>query len=165
MNTVPGKIFVALQGDVGVIRLVGDIRVTLCTSIDKTIDNILCADHPYRDVIIDLREAESIDSTSLGLLAKLSIHSKKRYNIRPTIVSTNPSITKLLNGVGFPQIFNILTSLDQDCPGCQEFTASNQLDEAAAKTKVIEAHKILMDLNLENRAAFRELVNTLEASS
>src|SRR5690606_6625547 len=119
---------------------------------------------PFRDVFINVMEAETIDSTSLGLLAKLSIHVKKHYGFRPTIVSTNPSITKLLNAVGFSQIFNILTSLDEKCLNarCQEFNPSNDLSEEQLKEKVIEAHRVLMALNRENQETFQELVSNLE---
>lgn len=167
MNVIPGKILVATQDDVCVIKLIGDIRVTLCSSIDKTIERILSSGKTYRDVLVNVMEADAIDSTSLGLLAKLSIHVKKRYGFRPTIVSTNPSITKLLNGVGFSQIFNILTSLDENCltAKCQEFSTGNDFSEEQVKQKVIEAHRILMELNHENQAAFQELVNNLEKSS
>lgn len=167
MNVTPGKILVATQDDICVIKLVGDIRVTLCSSIDKTIESILSSEKPYQNVLVNVMEADAIDSTSLGLLAKLSIHVKKRYGYRPTIVSTNPSITKLLNGVGFSQIFNILTSLDENCltAKCQEFNTTSDFTEEQLKQKVIEAHRILMSLNHENQTAFRELVSNLEQSS
>jgi len=166
MNVTPGKILVATQDEICVIKLVGDIRVTLCSSIEKTIDKILGSGKNYRDVLVNVIEADAIDSTSLGLLAKLSIHVKKRYGYRPTIVSTNPSITKLLNAVGFSQIFNILTSLDEKCltTKCQEFIAINDFSEEQMRNKVIEAHRILMSLNHENQVAFRELVSNLEKS-
>lgn len=155
---------VATQDNICVIKLVGDIRVNLCSSMDKTIEKILHTATPYRDMLVDVMEADAIDSTSLGLLAKLSIHVKKRYGFKATIISTNPSITKLLNGVGFAQIFNILTTLDKNAlmVKCQEFDAANDLSEEQIKQKVIEAHRILMDLNQENQAAFRELVSNLE---
>ena len=35
--------------------------------------------------------------------------------------------------------------------------------EDFVKEKVLEAHKILMNINDENKATFKELVNTLEA--
>lgn len=160
----PGKILIAFQEDVCVLKLVGDIRVTLCSSIDKTIENILCAEHQYRDVLINVMEAEAIDSTSLGLLAKLALYIKKRFGFKPTIVSTNPSITKLLNGVGFSQIFNILTCLDGSAMkvSCQEFNMGDSFTEEEMRKKVIEAHKILMALNTENQNTFRELVSNLE---
>lgn len=163
----PGKIFIADQADVCVIKLVGDIRVTLCSSIDKTIESIFSAPHQYRDIIIDVMQADAIDSTSLGLLAKLSLSAQQRYGIKPTIFSNNPSITKLLNSVGFNQIFRIVTEFKQapDTSCCCELADTLSISEESVRQKVIEAHKILMSLNNENRETFRELVNTLEKNN
>jgi anti-anti-sigma factor len=159
-----GKIFVAVENQVCVIKLVGDIRVILCSSIDKYIEKIFTSKFPYKNIIIDLMETEAIDSTSLGLLAKMSLHAQQRFSIKPTIFTTNPSITKLLNSVGFAQIFNIETGFDSHIEAikCKELKAPESSNETKVREKVIEAHKILMGLNNENREAFKELVSTLE---
>ena len=162
-----GKIFVAIEDQICVIKLVGDIRVTLCSSIDKYIEKIFASKFPFKNIVIDLMEAETIDSTSLGLLAKMSLYAQQRFSIKPTIFTTNPSITKLLDSVGFAQIFNIETSFDSHLEAMKrkELKTSESSNEAKVREKVIEAHKILMSLNNENKEAFKELVNTLENDS
>jgi len=164
MTDKKGKIFVASQNKVCVIKLVGDIRVTLCSSIDNYIEKAFASDFPYNNILIDLMEAEAIDSTSLGLLAKMSLYAQERFGIKPTIFSTNPSITKLLNSVGFAQIFNIVTEFNApiDTLKAKELKTSESSNEKKVRDKVIEAHKILMGLNNENKEAFKELVSTLE---
>jgi anti-anti-sigma factor len=164
MPTPPGKIFIATKDNVCVVKLVGDIRVTLCASLDATVDRIIAPDKTYQDILINLAEADAIDSTSLGLLAKISLVAKERYGYIPTIISTNPSITKLLKSIGFDNIFNILTSLDQESDNLdvEEQKFPGEWTEEEIKCKVIEAHKLLMSLNQENKEAFRELVDKLE---
>jgi len=164
MSDKAGKIFVASKDSVCFIKLVGDIRVTLCSSIDNYIEKVFSTNFPYKDIVIDLMEAEAIDSTSLGLLAKMSLYAQQRFSIKPTIFSTNPSITKLLNSVGFSQIFNIATAFDSglDVTQCKELKTSEASNEKKVREKVIEAHKVLMNLNNENKEAFKELVSTLE---
>ena len=166
MTEKAGKIFVAAKDDVCVIKLVGDIRVTICSSIDNYIEKVFATSFPYKNILIDLMETEAIDSTSLGLLAKMSLYAQKKFAIKPTIFSTNPSITKLLEGVGFSQIFNIETEFCFDFNNARrkELKVSESCNEKKVRDKVIEAHKVLMSLNNENRAAFRELVSTLEES-
>ncbi len=167
MSDKAGKIFVASKDSVCVIKLVGDIRVTLCSSIDNYIEKVFAGNFPYKNIVIDLMEAEAIDSTSLGLLAKMSLYAQQRFSIKPTIFSTNPSITKLLNSVGFSQIFNIATEFDSVLEDIKskELRTSESGNEKKVREKVIEAHKILMDLNNENKEAFKELVSTLERES
>jgi len=159
-----GKIYVAIADNVCVIKLAGDIRLTLSSSIDNYIEKLFTSKFPYKNIVIDLMETEAIDSTSLGLLAKISLYDQQRFSIKPTIFSTNPSITKLLTSVGFSQIFNIETGFDSHLEAikCKELKTSESGNEKKVREKVIEAHKILMSLNNENKEAFRELVNTLE---
>ncbi|HLV17664.1 MAG TPA: anti-sigma factor antagonist RssC [Pseudomonas sp.] len=157
-----GKIQFAEQEGTFVLKFVGEIRLTLCSVLDSTIEQIFSATN-FSSIVIDLIETKSIDSTTLGLLAKLSILSRQKVGLLPTLVTRNPDITRLLHSMGFDQVFNIVDqpriSMDslQDLP-CQD------VSEEEVRSKVLEAHRILMGLNDSNRQAFRDLVEALERS-
>ncbi|MNT84274.1 hypothetical protein D3C72_2242660 [compost metagenome] len=76
------------------------MRLTLCSALDATIEKIFTALN-FSAIVIDLTETESIDSTTLGLLAKLSILSRQKVGLLPTVVTTNPDISRLLQSMGF----------------------------------------------------------------
>lgn len=160
MNT--GRIQFAEAEGTFVLKFIGDVRLTLCAALDAYIEKIFSALH-FDAIVIDLSETEAIDSTSLGLLAKLSILSQQKVGFMPTLVSQHDDMNRLLQSMGFDQVFNIVsepqpTDADlRDLPG-------QMLSEALVKDKVLEAHRILMDLNEHNREAFRDLVSTLESS-
>ena len=103
------------------------------------------------------------DSTTLGLLAKLSILSRQKVGMLPTLVTTHPDITRLLQSMGFDQVFNIVDR-PIPCPECLTDLPSQDQNEDVVRSKVLEAHKILMGLNDSNREAFHDLVNALERS-
>lgn len=157
-----GKIQFAESEGTFVLKFIGDVRLTLCAALDAYIEKIFSA-LTFRAIVIDLTETHGIDSTSLGLLAKLSILSNNRVGLLPTLVSTHEDMNRLLQSMGFDQIFNIVaestpTDIElQDLPG-------QILSEDQVKDRVLEAHRILMDLNEHNRAAFTDLVGTLESS-
>lgn len=157
-----GKILVAQHLGTYVIKLVGDVRLTLCT----TIDDYFCAmfaDSSFVGVVVDLTEAEGIDSTSLGLIAKLAIKAKNQFRNVPLVVSPKPDITRLLTSMGFDRVLDIRESAeDSVAVDLGELPAVNT-DQEGIRKKIIEAHKVLMDLNEKNRAAFSDLVSTLEA--
>jgi anti-anti-sigma factor len=138
----------------------GDVRLTLCSAIDAYLERIL-ADSCMRSMVVDLSEAESIDSTSLGLLAKLSIETGRRFGYRPTLVSTQTDITRILETMGLDEVFNVvdeaLAREEQlgELPPCAA-------SEDQVRSRVLEAHRILMALNEHNREAFQDLVATLE---
>jgi len=159
-----GKILVAENGGLYVMKFTGDVRVTLCSTIDHFLDKMFGADD-YQRVLIDLTETLGIDSTSLGLLAKLAIESKKINGSIPSIVSTNESITRLLTSMGFEDVFDIVTTAVPENENELGELQVEQCAEQEARCSVIEAHKILMELNDSNRAAFKELVDLLEKTN
>ncbi len=156
----PGKIQFAEQSGTFVLKFVGEVRLTLCSALDATIEKIFAALN-FTAIIIDLTEAQSVDSTTLGLMAKLSILSRQKVGLLPTVVTTNPDITRVLQSMGFDQVFNIVDT-PVPCPDCLADLPSQDQSEEVVKAKVLEAHRILMGLNDSNREAFHDLVSALE---
>ena len=155
-----GKIQFAEQSGTFVLKFVGEVRLTLCSALDATIEKIFAALN-FTAIIIDLTEAHSVDSTTLGLMAKLSILSRQKVGLLPTVVTTNPDITRVLQSMGFDQVFNIVDT-PVPCPDCLADLPSQDQSEEVVKAKVLEAHRILMGLNDSNREAFHDLVSALE---
>lgn len=155
-----GQILVAEHDGVNMIRLIGDVRLTLCISFDQFIDAMF-SQEDFKSVVFDLRDAEGIDSTTLGLIAKISIGSRERGLDKPVCISSNPSITRLLESMGFEDILNIV--MDSDLPQLDDVKELNiQDNEEEAQKTVLEAHQVLMKLNEPNKIKFHELVETLE---
>ncbi len=158
-----GKILVAQHQGAFVIKLVGDVRLTLCTTIDDYF-NEMFSSPDFIGVVTDLSEAEGIDSTSLGLLAKLAIQAKQRYQLVPIIISPNPNITRLLDSMGFAKVFEIREEVCQHAAEDLGELPVICADEDCVRSKIIEAHRVLMEMNEENRETFSALMTTLEAS-
>ncbi|TXR53219.1 STAS domain-containing protein [Reinekea thalattae] len=157
-----GRVLVANhQGDY-VIKLTGDVRMTLCTTIDACLNDML-DDPDFSHVVVDVSEAEGLDSTSLGMLAKISRVSAPVMGQPPVLVSQNTDITKVIDSMGFrDRVYTIANKSDMvDAYALQEANLS-ELDEHSAREQVLEAHKILMSLNEQNRIAFTELVECIE---
>jgi len=155
-----GKILYAEQDGIFVLRLEGDVRVTLGPTITTFLDNLVkCSD--FNSVIVDLRQATGVDSTALGLLAKISIKCKSTFDAIPTIVSTNEDITRILMSMGFDQVSHLVKELPEGC--CNPGEIPEQwVSEDKLREQVLEAHKILMSLNEHNRLEFKDLVEALE---
>ncbi len=156
----PGKILVAEQDGAFVIKLVGDVRLTLCTTLDEFFDEMLSIEG-FASVVVDLADASNIDSTTLGLLAKLAIKARERFHYVPLILSTNPDITRVLESMGFDRVFRI-----REMPLCNDEDLGELPvlpdSEEGVKRRVLEAHRILMGMSETNSARFRELVSLLE---
>ena len=160
---IHGRILVARQAGVYLMKFVGDVRVTLCTAVDSFLDTMF-HDDEFRSVVVDLSRTDGIDSTSLGVLAKLSIQAKNRYDYIPTLVSTNPDITRILMTMGFDDVFNIVEEPIEHEAQLGELPMKESSEEDV-RARVLEAHRALMSLNEANREAFQDLVETLESVS
>ncbi|GAC1037423.1 STAS domain-containing protein [Pseudomonas sp. No.117] len=155
-----GKIQFAEQDGTFVLKFTGEVRLTLCSALDATIEHIFSSLN-FSSIVIDLTETQSIDSTTLGLLAKLSILSRQRIGLLPMLTTSNPDILRLLDSMGFDQVFNIVETV-LPCPDCLTDLPPQDQSEAEVRSRVLEAHRVLMGLNESNRNAFRDLVSALE---
>ncbi len=157
-----GRILAASHGGTYVIRMVGDVRLTLCTTIDDYFQRMF-DDPAFVSVWVDLCDAEGIDSTTLGLLAKLALTVKKKFGFEPAIYSSDPGINRLLKSMGFQRLFKLHEEI---CTTPEQISEIPIVDgsEQAVKEKVIEAHRVLMDISDENRARFKDLMAALEHS-
>ena len=157
-----GKIQCAEYNDIFVLKCSGEVRLTFCSALNATIEKIIKA-HSFKSIVIDLTEVISIDSTTLGLLAKLSILSKRKFGMLPTLASTNPDVNRGLDSMGFNQVFNMVHT-PAPCPECLDDLPEQDQSETVVKERVLEAHQILMSLNESNRNEFRDLVTALEGA-
>ena len=156
-----GRILLADVDNVPILKFVGDVRVLMGAALDAYFYS-LYKKPILEKMIVDLTETQGIDSTALGLLAKMAIQLRNRFNVSPTIISTNSDITRILTSMSFDLICEIVEQpLNKD----SKFDELCQLDENedSLKQKVIEAHQTLMTLSDENRIEFQELVSALKA--
>lgn len=155
-----GRILAASRNGAYVIRMTGDVRLTLCTTIDDYFHRML--DSPeFASVWVDLCDAEGVDSTTLGLLAKLALEVRHRYGFMPAIYSSNPGITRLIKSMGFQRLFELHEDVCASPDQVRRIPVV-QGSEADVREKVIEAHRVLMGLSEENRVRFRDLMAALE---
>ena len=80
-----GTVLHASHDDVHVLRFIGDIRYTLSPSIEHFLEGVFDGPKPA-GFVIDLTETDSIDSTNLGLLARIALRMRALDSRRVTIV-------------------------------------------------------------------------------
>ena len=155
-----GKIFVSDEQGNYLIKFVGDVRVTLCGSLNHYMETIF-GSRDVKKVVVDMLEAEGLDSTTLGLLAKLGLHCRKQYGIDVQVFCQNPSILRTLDCMGFDELFDIFQDVPEISAKLQSITSVNsEVDEI--RKQVLEAHKLLVQLNPKNSSEFIDLIRALE---
>ncbi len=162
-----GRIKAAFNSGVFVLKLCGDVRLTLCATLDTQAQRL--AETPgLQAVMIDLREATNVDSTALGFLAKVAMAVKGRLEQPPTIIADNPDVRQMLDVMGFARFFTLMEAPLQPSAtltSSMQALPAEPADEEGLRTRILEAHRILMHMNEHNREQFQPLVEMLEAQS
>ena len=154
------KILQAEKQGIYLLKFIGEIRLSLCSTLDNLVESIT-QDPAFKTVVIDLTETEIIDSTTLGLLAKIAMAAAERSHFLPTLISTNPDVTRIVISMGFDRIFIIVKEPASRIEELEEIPVL-RASEQQVREKVLDAHKVLMGLNSKNREEFKNLVRALE---
>ena len=111
--------------------------------------------------MIDLSETTSIDSTALGLLAQISIQSKRVLEHKPNLLVSSDDIMRVTKGMSFDIIFNIL---QETIPLSGDFKVIEPVDvgEKDMINRILSAHRTLMSLSDENREKVENVIKILE---
>ncbi len=154
-----GTVCFARAGNVVILKLTGKIRYQMGSSLDDYLDHLF-ARGDFEDVLIDLTETRMIDSTCLGILARIANYIHDRFGRKATIFSLHDDIDRILEGVGFPAVFNIIHGeLPMDCE-MERIAVCDENRDELAKT-LYNSHRILCDLNEKNRTAFQNILDAL----
>ena len=157
-----GQILISDKADHYLIKLVGDVRLTLSGSLNRYMD-VLFGNNNVQSVVVDMLDAKAVDSTTLGLIAKLGLHCREQYQMNVKLFCQNPSIIRTLECMSFDEIIDIFQQSPDEFDAelrCLDAVTS-EVDEV--RQQVLEAHKLLIKLNPKNEAEFTDLINALEA--
>jgi len=153
---------------VHVIKFVGDVRGTSgdALRVASDVDAYLCERlhaPDSRALVIDLAETTAIDSTHLGILARVAAAYRELHAVKPIVVASDAKITQLLHTMGFDSLFEVAPA---PVGGARD-TALEPVPEAAARGDasniVLDAHRALSDMNESNAAAFKDVLELLES--
>ena len=157
-----GHVTHAEQEGFHVLRYFGRVDYMLAPSISRFAERLL-GEGKIGGLIFDLTEAENLDSTNLGLLARLAERVRTSGGGRSVIVSTSDNINCVLRSMSFDQIFDIVTESTRP-PGDTggEIEPEPQSQEELLHT-MLDAHRTLVSLSEADRLQFQDVVACLEA--
>ena len=154
------NVYYAVKSGIHGLKYVGHIRYTIGASLDKFIKTLFDGPRP-NGFLVDLTETESIDSTNLGLLARIANLMKQCGSPKVTLVSTNEDINELLFSIGFDEVFDIVDETGHVMTDSQELGLQEDTGPEMAQT-VLNAHRTLMSINEENKARFQDVIELFE---
>jgi anti-anti-sigma factor len=145
-----------------VLHYFGRVDYTMAPAIDRFVDSLLTAG--FRPFLFDMTEASLIDSTNLGLVARIA-HRVQGAG-RCTIVSDTEDIDDVLESMGFQAIFDLVRHHPAVHGGIAESAITGEeCSQGELLRTMPEAHRTLASLNEKDRAEFKDVVTMLEAES
>jgi anti-anti-sigma factor len=156
-----GAAFYVRQGNTYILKLIGDVRYTMGCALGDFLDRLF-TQTDYNDIVVDLTETHSIDSTSLGLLAKIANFNRQHFAHKTTLLSTNADVNHILDNMGFYEIFNIRDTGEAITAALQQLAISAPCKDELTRI-MYEAHQTLSDLNPRNEEAFKGVLDNLRS--
>lgn len=154
-----GRVLYSQDGRLHMLRYVGEIRYPVVASIDRLVKTLL-EDNAIDDLVVDLTETDSIDSTNLGELARLAQSMRERGSRRPVIISPQLAISQLLRSMSLDEVFDL--TADGTVSGGVEIPPGPNATMKELSTLMIVAHKSLANMGERNRRKFCDVIALME---
>lgn len=170
-----GFIFAARMGGVEYIKFRGTVRYSHCGGLETHIEQLF-KNNSFDEIVIDLEEADILDSTALGLLARVAIELKRHTEKKPSIFVRQGELLNILERVCFDRVFNILldTCLRDTCLRDTCLRDTSRVEQGELKPlvsfpeseqkilqRVVEAHRHLAELSKENEYLYKDITSAL----
>lgn len=146
-------------GDNIVIKIIGNATMKNSKTLEDYFKNIL--QDEKKEVILDFSECNYIDSTTLGVIARMSLEVGKKWNTKLYEVNVSNMIRSTLNSTGIYDLMGHSKKEGEDISFSGLKNRNFLTDEEKAK-HILEAHRTLVELSKENEAVFSNVVRLLE---
>lgn len=155
-----GQYLIAKQKNIYFVKLIGSVKYTISEPFDKFLQKIF-EESDFDDIVVDLTKCEFLDSTNLGLVAKIASFCKRKFHRKTILYSTNPEINILLKNIGFYRIFNIMDETQDQIDDFEKLESVSGHPADMAKT-ILDAHKELASLSDKNKEIFKSVIDMFE---
>ncbi len=150
----------ALEGSRCFLKLEGRLTYQICAPFDS----FCCAlteNSLVTEVIVDLCDAEYLDSTNLGILAGLAEYQLRKSGTKPCVCISGGDLRTILESMGLEEIMK-LNETPASGPSIpyREIQAVSEVRRNLSSL-MYASHKTLSDLNERNRNSFASLLDLL----
>lgn len=159
MTTQSGAL-VGVSGNIGYLKLVGDVRYPDAPAIDRAV-GALFVRGKCESFVIDMREVGQVDSTILGLVARVGGTSLKCCGRRAVIACDQVETLAGLRAVGFDDVFVVVANPPEEPPALERVVQTATSGVELGET-MLAAHRELMELSDDMRRELEPSVAILE---
>lgn len=151
------------------IRVIGQGTCSIGPAFKNLIIDLVNRNCPF--IAIEFSECPSVDSTFIGILAKVGDLHRDSSNGEPLVIShPNPRVLTSINSLGVSRLFSFRDIEAVDLPDPSSFSEFNDIPPSSPQSlkenvcsTSIEAHTKLCEVNEENNDKFRHVLDFLKA--
>ena len=144
-----------------ILKAEGDVRVSQSPALSQYLESLKSDEH-LQSFVIDLSEADSLDSTALGLIAKIAIYTEAKFGFKPIVFDASEDVSRIIRSMGFEKILVMETRGGVEAERLEEIEC-DEVPDCDLRQAVLDAHRTLMSLCPENWDSFSDLVEALES--
>lgn len=143
------------------LRYEGQVRYPTAPAVEEAVNDLLEREERPRTFVFDLSRAEMVDSTHLGLMARMAAPITVWSGLRPVIVTAHEDLREVLISMSLDEVCDVLPHFPS--PGGGQAVGDETPSQGRLLHTMLEAHKALAALSEENEHRFRDVVTWLEA--
>ncbi len=155
-----GHVTHAAREGVHVLRYFGTVNYTLAPGLQRFLQHLI-HEGPVSGLVFDLTAAESLDSTNLGLMARVNEEVHDLGAANSVIISSNEDIDVVLRSMGFDQSFDLF-AMAAVPEAIAETVAAEPPSATELHHTMLDAHRALCRLSEAGRVEFEQVVACLE---
>lgn len=142
------------------LQLTGRLTYMISSVFDQFIEKLI-NECTIDRIYVDLCETEFLDSTNLGLLAKLCVYLLENHQAQACLYSPNKNVKTVLLSMGFEDIAEFGKEPDFS-PGNPSQIQPDAPTQRTPAQYIYDAHATLASMNEKNELIFHDILQLFE---
>ena len=123
--------------------------------IDLNFDEII-------DLSFEMSETTYMDSTFLGMIAKIAIELKTKKNKKLVVLNPSQEAKGFLKQTGITKFIDIINEEEIKSESLKSISLETNDNMNDKSRYILEMHEVLMNLNDENKKVFQSVVDAMK---
>jgi len=160
MTSAPAKLLVFVHDRLVCIKIIGRANVGASIDFKRLVSELMEKD--LSCFVLDLSDCLLMDSTFLGVLAGFGLRVSAEHNGHSRsieLLNPNLRVTELLENLGVAHLFQASQHRTEEVStgACEEAVPGVQPTREETTHNCLEAHRVLMEVNPDNAARFKDV--------
>lgn len=149
---------VYIKDDICILKLKDRLTMNNSVMLDKFAENSL---NDIYDFYLEMSEVTYIDSTFLGLIAKLAVDFKMNKNKKIKLINPSSQVLKGFKDTGIINFLENINGIDFNNINLEQIDKIDFYNIEEKQHFILKMHEILMNLNEKNRIEFEPVVDQM----